>query len=160
MTKVDQKKILVFGGTKHMINVVETVKWLGMSPIVIDNVIGSPAKRYADKSYNTSTSNIKGLTKIVQEEEVNGVFIDFENIYTWDAIALCKKLGLPFLALEGQFGHNSTKEKIMEICRHFDILVVEEKLAGDYNEKPVAFWEFSVSVKPINIYDRKEKSFC
>ncbi|WP_084244492.1 hypothetical protein [Planomicrobium okeanokoites] len=161
MMKVDQKKILVLGGTKHMINVVETAKRMGLSPIVVDNVIGSPAKSYADKSYNTSTADIEGLAKIVQEEGVDGVFTAFEDINTWNAVALCKKMGLPFYATEEQLAITSNKDKFKEICRRFDVPVIEEQeLAGELEETAVASWEFPVIIKPVDSYASKGITVC
>ena len=153
MKKVDQKKILILGGTKHMINVVEIAKRKGMSPIVVDNVIGSPAKSCADKSFNTSTADIEGLAKIVRQEEVDGVFTAFEDINTWNAVALCKKMGLPFYAAEEQLDITSDKNRFKEICRRFDVPVIEEKeLAGELKETTVAAWEFPIILKPVDIY--------
>lgn len=161
MEKVDQKKILVLGGTKHMINVVETAKRMGMSTIVVDNVIGSPAKSYADKSFNTSTADIEGLAKIVQQEKVDGVFTAFEDINTWNAVALCKKMDLPFYATEEQLGITSNKDKFKEICRRFDVPVIEEKeLAGELEETTVATWEFPVIIKPVDSYASKGITVC
>lgn len=161
MIKTDQKKILVLGGTKHMIDVVETAKRMGMSPIVVDNVIGSPAKSFADKSFNTSTADIEGLAKIVREEGVNGIFTAFEDINTWNAVALCKKMGLPFYATEEQLAITSNKDRFKEICRRFDVPVIEEwELAGELEETVVASWEFPVIIKPVDSYASKGITVC
>ncbi len=161
MTKLGQKKILVLGGTKHMINVVETAKRMGMSAIVVDNVIGSPAKSYADKSFNISTADIDGLSKIVREEQVDGVFTAFEDINTWNAVALCKKMDLPFYATEEQLDITSNKDKFKEICRRFDVPVIEEKeLSGRLEESAVASWEFPVIIKPVDSYASKGITVC
>ncbi|OHX49749.1 hypothetical protein BB776_04150 [Planococcus salinarum] len=150
MIKTDQKKILVLGGTKHMIDVVETAKRMGMSPIVVDNVIGSPAKSFADKSFNTSTADIEGLAKIVREEEVDGIYTAFEDINSWNAIALCKKMGLPFYATKEQPAIASHKDRFKEICRRFSVPVIEEwEMAVELEETVVASWKFPVLIKPV-----------
>lgn len=161
MKKVDQKTILILGGTKHMINLVETARRMGISPIVVDDVTASPAKKYADKSFDTSTSNIEGLIKIVQAEKVKGVFAAFEDINTWNALALCKKMDLPFYMIEEQLKISSNKYKFKAICRRFAVPVIEEKeLTLTVEEKAVAMWEFPVINKPFDSYIRKEIAIC
>ena len=44
-----KKKILILGGTRHMIDVVKTANAMGFYTIVADNVVGSPAKAHAAK---------------------------------------------------------------------------------------------------------------
>ena len=146
MRKDDQKKILILGGTKHMIDVVEMAKRMGMSPIVVDNIIGSPAKSFADKSFNTSIANIEGLAEIVRREGVAGVFTAFEDINTWNAVALCKKMNLPFFAAEDQSAFTSNLGRFKEICQSFNIPVIrEEELAEAFEDTAIASWEFPVT---------------
>lgn len=150
MKKAGQKKILILGGIKHMIDVVKTAKDMGFSTIVVDNVIGSPAKIFADKSFNTSTADIEGLAKIVREEGVDGVFTAFEDINTWNALALCKKMGLPFYATDEQLAITSNKNRFKEICRRFDVPVIEEReLVPAFRETALVTWEFPYIVKPV-----------
>ena len=161
MTDVDQKKILILGGTKHMIDVVKTARRMGLSPIVVDNVIGSPAKTFADKSFNSSTADIESLAKIVREEGIDGVFTAFEDINTWNALALCKKMGLPFYATEEQLAITSNKDRFKEICRRFDVPVIEEKeLAVELEETAIASWQFPVIIKPVDSYASKGITVC
>lgn len=161
MMKAGQKKILILGGIRHMIDVVKAAKRMGLSTIVADNVIGSPAKSYADKSFNTSTADIEGLAKIVRQERVDGIFTAFEDINTWNALALCKKMGLPFYATDEQLDISSNKDRFKEICRRFNVPVIEEKeLAGAFDETAVAKWGFPVIVKPVDSYASKGISVC
>lgn len=150
MRKVDQKKILVLGGTKHMIGVVETVKRMGVASIVVDNVSGSPAKSYADKSFNVSISDIQGLVEIIRQEKVDGIFTAFEDLNIWNAVALCKKTNLPFYATGESMAITMDKDKFKEICRRFDVPVIEEKgLSADMDQTAIATWEFPVMIKKV-----------
>lgn len=159
MTKFNQKKILILGGIKHMIDVVQRAKKMGLFTIVVDNVNGSAAKSFADKSFNTSTADIEGLAKIVRTEGVDGVFTAFEDINTWNAIALCKKMSLPFYATKEQMEMTSTKDRFKEICRSFNVPVIEEKeLVEKFDEPAAATWDFPVIVKPIDSYFKKSSS--
>lgn len=144
MVKADQKKILVLGGAKHMINVVKMSKRLGLSPIVVDNVAGSPAKYYADKSFDVSTADMDGLEKIIRQESVEFVYTAFEDITSWNAVALCKKMNLTFYLMLEQLSVSAKQEKFMEICSRFNVPVIEEVA--------VAAWKFPIVVAPVESY--------
>lgn len=89
------KKVLILGGYTHLINVVHTAKRMGLYTIVSDWEPGSPAKMYADKSFNISTDDTGRLVQMAKEEMVSGVFNAFDDFNTWQAQALCEQLGLP-----------------------------------------------------------------
>lgn len=142
---VDQKKILILGGTKHMIDAVEGVIRMGMSPIVVDDIIGAPAKEYADKSFNISAADVEKLAGIVENERVDGVSASFENINIWYAIALCKKADLPFYTSKKQWSLIRDMEKFKEICRRFDVSVIERCELPIHSA--ISIWKFPVIIE-------------
>ncbi|MFD1031303.1 hypothetical protein [Metaplanococcus flavidus] len=151
MRMADQKKILILGGTRHMIEIVKAVRRMGMSPIVVDDIIGAPAKGYADKSFSINIGDIEKLDKIIEEEKVNGVFSAFEGINAWHAIALCKKAGLPLFAANDQLGIMPDNEKFKEICKRFEVLIIERfEFTVEVEETTAsAAWEFPALLKTI-----------
>lgn len=143
-----RKKILILGGTKHLIEAVKTAKRKGFSPIVVDNIIGSPAKAFADKHYSLNLSDVKGLAKLVKEEGVAGIFAAFENLNTWHAIALCKSADLPFYADDERTAFIINNEKFLEICDSFNVPVIAENwLPYEYEATGTATWGFPVLLK-------------
>jgi biotin carboxylase len=157
MKTAKQRKVLILGGITHMIDVVKTAKKMGMYAIVTDNNVGSPAKEFADKAYDISTSDTEKLAKIANDEEIDGVFTAFDDINTWNALKLCKKLNLPFYASNEQLAITSNKDKFKEFCRTFNVPVIEEYSSEENIWKNI---EFPVIVKPVDSYASQGISVC
>ena len=157
MTRAKQRKVLILGGITHMIDVVKTAKKMGMYTIVTDNNVGSPAKAFADRAYDISTADTERLAKIAKEEKIDGVFTAFDDINTWNALKLCKKLDLPFYASNEQLAITSNKDKFKEFCRTFNVPVIEEYSSEANIWKNI---EFPVIVKPVDSYASQGISVC
>lgn len=157
---MDKKKILILGGTFHMVNVVETAKRMGYYTIVTDNMVGSPAKKIADLSYDISTADIQKLAEIGREEQIDGVFTAFDDINTWHAVALCKTLHLPFYATPTQLEITSHKDRFKEYCRTFGVPVIEEYECDPIQDPELPVVEFPVIVKPVDSYASKGITVC
>ncbi|MGM0899182.1 MAG: ATP-grasp domain-containing protein [Bacillota bacterium] len=157
---MEKKKILILGGTFHMVNVVETAKRIGYHTIVTDNMIGSPAKKIADQSYDVSTSDINKLAEIGRREQIDGVFTAFDDINTWHAVALCKTLNLPFYATPAQLEITSHKDRFKDYCRTFGVAVIEEYECDPSQDAELPTVEFPVIVKPVDSYASKGITVC
>ena len=90
MNSLSGKKLLILGGTTLLIHVVNTAKKMGVYTIVTDNNPSSPAKVYADKSYNVSTGDMQALVDLAKKENIDGVFTGYEDFNTTVACQLCK----------------------------------------------------------------------
>lgn len=156
-----KKKILILGGTRHMIDVVITANAMGFYTIVADNVAGSPAKAHANKFFDESTADIQKMTEIVRAEKVDGIFTAFEDINTWNAETLARETGLPFYATEEQLEVTSNKNKFKEFCRRYDVPVIPEYTAGTtLDDDTVQNMKFPVISKPIDSYASKGITVC
>ena len=155
------KKVLILGGTRHMIEVIKTANAMGYYTIVADNVEGSPAKSFADKFFDESTADIPAMAEIVRTEEVDGVFTAFEDINTWNAEKLARATGLPFYASEEQLELSSNKNKFKELCRRYAVPVIPEYFAGEaLNEELFHNMKFPVIAKPVDSYASKGITVC
>ena len=156
-----KKKILILGGTRHMIDVVKTAKAMGFYTIVADNVAGSPAKEHAAKFFDESTADIQKMAEIVRAEKVDGIFTAFEDINTWNAEKLARETGLPFYATEEQLEVSSNKNKFKEFCRRYDVPVIPEYTAGKtLDDEVIQNMKFPVIVKPVDSYASKGITVC
>lgn len=144
-----QKKVLILGGITHMIEVVKTAEKMGMYTIVTDNNVDAPAKKFADKAYNINTADTEKLAVIANEEKIDGIFTAFDDINTWNALKLCKKLDLPFYASNEQLAITLNKDKFKEFCRTFNVPVIEENSSEDHIWKHI---DFPVIVKQQGVY--------
>ncbi len=157
----DKKKILILGGTYHMIDVVKTANAMGFYTIVTDKVVGSPAKSFAAKFYDVSTADIQKMIEIVRHEKVDGIFTAFEDINTWNAEKIARETGLPFYATQAQLEISSNKNKFKEFCRRYHVPVIPEYTAGDtLLEEKMHNMKYPVIVKPIDSYASKGITVC
>lgn len=145
MIETKRKKILVLGGTKHMVEAVKAVRRNGFSPVVVDNMANAPAKAFADQHFTFHLSDVKGLAKMMHEEKVAAIFTAFENWNIWNAVALCKIADLPFYTDADPSGFGGSENKFMEICESFNVSVMcARPLYTGYDSRKNATWGFSV----------------
>lgn len=161
MNQVKGKKILFLSGIAHMVNVVQTAKKMGFYTIVTDKAPGSPAKAVADKFYDVSTSDIDRLAEIAEAEGIHGVFNGFDDLNTWNALALSERLNLPYYATEKQLEICSNKDQFKAHCRKFGVPVIEEyELDSRLDEEDIAKLDFPVIVKPVDSYASQGITIC
>lgn len=127
-----------------MIEIVETANKLGLYTIVADNMVESPAKKFADKSYISSTNDMDKLAEIVLKEEIDGVFNVFDDSNTWHALALCKKMGLPMYTVSEQYRSYFSSCRFNDYCQTFNVPVIEEGALDDWYHQDLAQMEFPV----------------
>ncbi|PSL36337.1 biotin carboxylase [Planomicrobium soli] len=161
MSQVEKKRILFLSGITQMIDVIRTAKNSGYYTIVTDRTPGSPAKTHADKFYDVSTSDTEKLAEIARAEKVDGVFNAFDDVNTWNALALCEELNLPYYATAEQLEICSDKGKFKEWCRNYSVPVIEEyKIDGDLSEEFLSALEFPVIIKPVDSYASQGITVC
>lgn len=127
----NQKRVLIIGGIKQMIEIVEAAKRMGFYTIVADNEFGAAAKRHADKAVDLGPTEVAELAAMAAEEKIEGVFTAIDDINVWNALKLCKTAGLPMFASQEQMNMGSAKNKFLEFCRIFNVPVRLEPEAAD-----------------------------
>ncbi len=144
---MDKKKILVLGGNTASCDIVKKAQEMGMYVIVTDwyDIKRSPAKSIADKSYNISISDIDELTKIIEDENINGVITGFTDSYLPYYYELCQKTGLHCYGTLEQFELCTNKIKFKETCRKYGVPIAKEYTMNDINSI-----EYPVIVKPAD----------
>lgn len=149
---ISGKKLLILGGTRLMVHVVEIAKELEVYTVVTDMEPNSPAKLVCDKAYNISTSEIDEVVAMAREEKIDGVFVGYDDQNTGFAVEICRNLNIPFYATREQI--NITKNKILfkNMCKINGIPVVQ-----DYTLNNI---EFPCVVKPADSYSAKGITIC
>ena len=147
------KRLLILGGIPHMIDVVKKAKEMGLYTIVCDYSPTSPAKSFADKAYDVSTIDINLLEDIARKEKVDGVFAGFEDLNTWNALKLCKRIGKKFYASEEQLEITSNKYLFKQKCREVGVPVVPEYSLNSIEDiEKLSPSDFPLIVKPVDSY--------
>ncbi|TWT27313.1 hypothetical protein [Planomicrobium sp. CPCC 101110] len=145
---MNKKKVLILSGASYMIEVVETAKTMGLYTILTDNMVEAQAKKFADKSYDSSVSNIEALVQIAKKEQIDGVFNTFDDINTWHALALCKKTDLPIYTVSEQLRTPSGSHRFEEYCQTFNVPVIEVGVFDGLYE-----WEIAALGSPVKLPD-------
>ncbi|MBE6619427.1 MAG: hypothetical protein E7626_06595 [Ruminococcaceae bacterium] len=140
------KKLLILAGGVNLISLVERAKQLGVYTIVTDyyGIDDSPAKKYADESWQVSWSDLDTLEKLCRENQIDGITTGYSETPVGCCIELCKRLGLPCYCTNEQL--ELTKDKILfkTQCRRNAVPVVNEY------PSPEEVTHFPVIVKPTD----------
>ncbi len=144
-----------------MLDVVRKANEMGIITLVTDYSPVSPAKKIAAKSYDISTSDIDTLVRIGIEEKIDGVFTGFEDLNTWNALKICKRLGLPFYATRKQLKITSNKLLLKEVCHQCNVPVVEGfQIRTEDDFKNLEKSGFPLIIKPVDNYGSKGITIC
>lgn len=155
------KRLLILGGTGYFCKAIEYAKSQGVYTIVTDYFINSPAKKIADKSYNISTTDIKNLQRVIEEEKIDGIFVGWSDINHYIAEKLCRKYKFPFYATKEQLYNFTNKKAFKALCHKCNVPVVPEYDTKKLND--LAYLEsinFPVIVKPVDSYGGKGITIC
>lgn len=126
MEKLEKKKVLFLGGSNQMVETVKTAKELGIYSIVADSVSGAPAKNHAEVSYKIDPADIKELVNIYKTQKLDGIYAMLGDVTTWNALALCKRLGVPFYLPKAQMEGSAVEDKFKDFCRTFNVAIIDE----------------------------------
>ena len=151
----DGKTLLILGATAYSINVIKTAKAMGAKTIVVDPVIGAPAKKHADKFFDVDTTDIDKLYQIALDEKVDGIFTGYSDVNLFSCRALCDKLGLNFYGSLEQLKKTTDKLMFKDMCRKYDVGTVPQ-----YSEKDLDKVPYPIIIKPADSWGSKGISVC
>jgi biotin carboxylase len=98
---------------------------------------------------------------MAKAEKIDGVFNAFDDFNTWQAQALCERLGLPHYATKEQLEICSNKDRFKSYCRRFGVPVIEEyNIEGLEIGFDSTALEFPVIVKPVDSYASQGITVC
>lgn len=147
-----KKKLLLLGGTVSSNLIVETAKDMGLWVGVTDMNPASPAKKIADAAYDVSTAEIDDIIELIRCEDIDGIFVAYDDKNTLNAAKVSNRTGLNFYATESQILATRSKDSFKELCRKYGLSTVPEY--------PCGFPEFPCVVKPVDSYSAKGVSIC
>lgn len=141
------KKLLVLGGIALSKAIIESAKDMGIYTCVTDYLVDSPAKEIADESFMISTTDITSISELIKKEQIDGVLTGYIDSMLPFYNEVCKKNSLPCYITKKQIDITTDKKKFKNLCRQFNINVVEEYnvTLDSYEEL-----EYPVLLKPVD----------
>lgn len=88
------KKLLFLGGSDIQVSGIEFAKSLGYYVITCDYLPNNPGHKISDKYYNMSTTDLDGILKIAQEENIDGITAYASDPAALTASYVSEKMGL------------------------------------------------------------------
>ena len=91
----NQKKILMLGGLRYLIPVIQAAHELGYYVITCDYLPHNVAHKYADEYHNISITDKNAVLELAKELKINGIMSFAVDPGVLTAAYVCDKLGLP-----------------------------------------------------------------
>lgn len=150
-TNFTGKKLLVLGNSVSSCEIIRIAQKLGAYTIATDYLEDSEFKKIANKSYSISTADIDELEKMAKKENISGVLAGASEFNIDCAIKLSERLGLPFYATQAQWDLLSNKELFKNLCRKYNVPVVEEyDFKNGLNDVDLNNIKYPVIIKPVD----------
>lgn len=92
---MEQKKILLLGGSAQQIVAIKTAKKLGYYTVLCDFLIDNPGQFVADKFYLVSTTDKDAILQVAKEQKIDGILAYASDPAAPTAAYVAEKLGLP-----------------------------------------------------------------
>lgn len=92
---MEQKKILLLGGSAQQVVAIKTAKELGYYTVLCDYLPDNPGQYVADKYYNESTTDVEAVYKIAKDEQVDGILAYASDPAALPGAIVAERLGLP-----------------------------------------------------------------
>lgn len=91
-----QKKLLLLGGSRYLMPVIETAHRLGLYVITADFLPDNYAHKYADEYVNVSIVEKEKVLQVAQDKQISGIMSFACDPGVVSAAYVAEKLGLPF----------------------------------------------------------------
>lgn len=150
------RHLLIMGGMRISCEIVRKARQMGIYTIVADYypVEKSPAKAIADKAIEVSVTDVDAVVEVIRQENVDGVFVGFNDMLLPFYADICKKAGLPCYGNKTQFETLIAKDKYKALCRQFGVPTIPEYDINDENIK------YPVLVKPVDSSGSRGITIC
>lgn len=149
------KKILIMGANPETASLVIKAKEKGLITYVTDYDPNAYAKMFADVPVNIDASHVDELVEFVGKEKIDAVLVGVAEALMPFYHEVCKRLNLPCFATLEQFKIMVSKDKFKQVCRKYDVPVVEE-----FSRDNLEAVKFPVVVKPVDSCSSKGISVC
>ena len=155
------KKLLILGGIRSAKEIIAQARRQGVSIIVTDYLEDSPAKKYADQSFLVSTTDVPGVVDLIRRKKIDGVITGFIDSLLPYYQEICEQSGLPCYGTREQFKITTNKAAFKNLCRAFDIPVVEDyAVPSDFTQDDIKALPYPILIKPTDYSGARGALIC
>lgn len=137
-----QKKLLLLGGIRYLLPVIEAAHKLGAYVITADYLPDNIAHKYSDEYVNVSILDREAVLKVAQEKKIDGILSFGVDPGVVTAAYVADKMGLPFPPL--------ASVEILQNKDKFRDFLEENGFNCPKRWKPDEEIEYPVIVKPVD----------
>lgn len=146
---LSQKKILILGGNPETLQIVKVANDLGCTTIVLDPVIGSPAKSAAAISVDVDALDVDAVCDAATQLGVDGILVGVADTLVSTYFEVCRRLNLPCYVTEKSKHAFSSKRNFQISCKDFNIPTIPEFSEEDVLEQRISEKiDFPILIKP------------
>lgn len=91
-----QKKLMLLGGLRYLVPVIETAHKMGIHVITVDYVPGNIAHKYSDEYHNVSILDKEAVLQLAKDFEIDGIMSFAVDPGVVTAAYVAEKMNLPF----------------------------------------------------------------
>jgi|GEM_PF-1366635 len=131
--KFSGKRLLVLGSNVGATDIVEYARSHGAITIVADYLPPerSAAKQVADEHFLISTSDLEGLSKLVEDQKIDAVLSGISDFNVRNALLLSEGCKLPFCCTKAQWDLISRKDQFRDLCQRCGVPSPETYYVGE-----------------------------
>ena len=144
------KKLLILGGNPETASIVIIAKKMGVITYVVDLVANSPAKRVCDYPFNGNAADIILLTKIIIENNIDGVLVGVADILVPAYEEVCRLFNFPCYANLAGIKIFTSKDGFINTCKRFSISTIPNYTENILSNKNIDLIEYPVMIKPVD----------
>lgn len=156
-----KKSVLILGANPETAGLVKTANKMGIHTIVTDYDPQAYAKQYAAQPCNIDASDVEELEKLIKEQNVDSVLLGVAEALMPSYQKICSDMGFPCYGDKKLFSLFADKKLFKQLCRDYDVPVVEEYSVSDYySDAELSEIPLPVVVKPVDSCSSKGISVC
>ena len=159
------KKLLILGSSVLSTDIIKYAKSKGVYTIVTDYYTKekSPAKRFADETWDVSTDDTETLIRLCNENDVKYVFAGVSEFNLIQAMKVKEGLGARFYFSSEQWKLIENKDRFRKLCLEYGVTTPQTYFIGiekEYKEVDAEEWILPVIVKPVDCCASDGISIC
>ena len=144
-----QKKLMLLGGIRYLLPVIEAAHKMGVYVITADYLPDNIAHKYSDEYVNVSIIDREAVLKVAQEKKIDGILSFGVDPGVVTAAYVAEKMGLPFPPLKSvEILQN--KDKFRDFLATNGFNCPFHKGYGNKQEALSDKFDFPVIVKPVD----------